>query len=93
MTSRFAQGCANGLPITSKLIVSTTCDDSNMPLAMSMITGTYAFGLVIGPSLGGNTHRNVSFIKIHRKAGLAQIYCKLKGKPFGIYLCISRGCS
>ena len=67
LTSRLAQGCSNGIIITSKSIVSTTCDDSNMPLAMAMITGTYACGLIIGPSLGGNKNQNVSFKTILKK--------------------------
>ena len=50
---RFGQGCSNGLLIICKVIISSECDDTNMPLAMSLIMASFNLGLIIGPSCGG----------------------------------------
>ena len=53
LVTRFGQGCSNGLLIVSKSIISSICDDSNMPMAMSLIMSSYCLGLIVGPSCGG----------------------------------------
>eukprot|EP00111_Clytia_hemisphaerica_P001231 TCONS_00003507-protein len=50
---RGIQGCSNGVIIICKALIFVICDDTNLPLAMSVIMASYNVGIIIGPSLAG----------------------------------------
>ncbi|XP_057298911.1 uncharacterized protein LOC130629649 isoform X2 [Hydractinia symbiolongicarpus] len=53
VTARFLQGAATAIIVISKSIMADLCDNSNMPLAMTILSSTSAVGLIIGPSVAG----------------------------------------
>ncbi|XP_057298969.1 uncharacterized protein LOC130629680 [Hydractinia symbiolongicarpus] len=53
VTTRFLQGAATAIIVISKSIMADLCDNSNMPLAMTILSSTSAVGLIIGPSVAG----------------------------------------
>ena len=42
-----------GLIVSSKSMLRSICDDSNMALGLSIIISSFSAGLIIGPSLAG----------------------------------------
>ena len=42
-----------GLIVSSKSMLRSICDDSNMALGLSIIISSFSAGLIFGPSLAG----------------------------------------
>ncbi|XP_057300510.1 uncharacterized protein LOC130633089 [Hydractinia symbiolongicarpus] len=53
VAAKFFTGCCAGIVIVGKTILVDICDDTNMPLGMTIIMSSFSTGLVTGPALGG----------------------------------------
>jgi MFS family permease len=51
--SRFALGVLNPFNTLTKTLISDICCKKHQPMGMSLATGSWSVGLVIGPALGG----------------------------------------
>ncbi|XP_057305381.1 uncharacterized protein LOC130642307 [Hydractinia symbiolongicarpus] len=53
VAAKFFTGCCAGIAVVGKAILVDICDDTNMPLGMTVIMSSFSTGLVTGPALGG----------------------------------------
>lgn len=53
LTTRFLQGCFNGILVVAKAIVADVCDETNFPLGLSILVSANSLGLILGPGIGG----------------------------------------
>ncbi|XP_057306352.1 uncharacterized protein LOC130644670 [Hydractinia symbiolongicarpus] len=52
LVTRFLQGFFMGVNVVTKALMADVCDDSNQALGMTILTCSYATGIVLGPSIG-----------------------------------------